>query len=272
MSNFTIASWKNRQALISMNIEEDNWPRRWALALGHGLATHVDLSYADLTGAVLTDIDLPGIWLLGADLTGSTFDSVTLCDATLADAILKDTVLEDVDLSNANLRGADLHHAALQNVNCTRADLTSADLTQALLSDVNFTHAALIDASLQGTTFPLTVFTGALLTGVDLLFAPDLPGVPRIPDLDRKILAALEDGGRLEMDTWHSCKTTHCRAGWAIHLAGTEGEKLERRYDPALAAALLYTASSPNLPIPDFFATKEDALEDMRARAEAGPH
>jgi hypothetical protein len=30
------------------------------------------------------------------------------------------------------------------------------------------------------------------------------------------------------MATWHRCATTHCIAGWAVHLAGPEGYKLEK--------------------------------------------
>ena len=37
-------------------------------------------------------------------------------------------------------------------------------------------------------------------------------------------LKAIEDGGKLDMSTWHRCGTTHCRAGWAITLAGAAGD------------------------------------------------
>lgn len=71
------------------------------------------------------------------------------------------------------------------------------------------------------------------------------------------------------MTEWH-CGTTHCRAGWAIHLAGEAGYKLENELGPAVAGALIYQASDPNLErVPDFFANHQEALADIRAKAEA---
>jgi hypothetical protein len=44
--------------------------------------------------------------------------------------------------------------------------------------------------------------------------------IPIVPDLDRKVYEATKDG-HLDMGKWHtSCGTTHCRAGWAVALAG----------------------------------------------------
>lgn len=41
--------------------------------------------------------------------------------------------------------------------------------------------------------------------------------------------AALASDDALDMGYWHNeCGTSHCIAGWAIHLAGAEGYKLER--------------------------------------------
>lgn len=46
------------------------------------------------------------------------------------------------------------------------------------------------------------------------------------------------------MSTWHTCAQTHCRAGWAVQLAGEEGSALEAFYNTPLAAMLIYDASS----------------------------
>jgi hypothetical protein len=67
------------------------------------------------------------------------------------------------------------------------------------------------------------------------------------------------------MEAWHTCQTTHCRAGWAIHLAGEAGATLEDYYGSAAAGALIYHASAGY--IPDFYASNEDALDDMKAHA-----
>ena len=110
--------------------------------------------------------------------------------------------------------------------------------------------------------------TGADLRGADLSRAV-LSGVPIVPHIDAAILAAIEAGGTLDMGDWHTCETTHCRAGWAITLAGEAGAKLETQFGPAAAGALIYAASRPGKLIPDFCATDEDALADLRACAAA---
>ena len=71
------------------------------------------------------------------------------------------------------------------------------------------------------------------------------------------------------MAQWHDpdCQTTHCRAGWAIALAGDSGRALEAKYGPAAAGALIYAKSRPGVPIPDFNADNEAALADIKAHA-----
>jgi hypothetical protein len=70
------------------------------------------------------------------------------------------------------------------------------------------------------------------------------------------------------MGSWHGdCGTTHCRAGWAIHLAGDAGYALEKQMGAPAAGALIYHASAGY--VPDFYATNDDALADMRARSES---
>lgn len=104
------------------------------------------------------------------------------------------------------------------------------------------------------------------------------PDVPVVEDLDTKILAAIDAGGALDMGAWHgcswhgcrtihghSCRTTHCRAGWAIHLAGVAGYDLERSHGPQVAAAMIYRASVGR--VPDFFAIDAEALDDIRKGA-----
>ena len=95
--------------------------------------------------------------------------------------------------------------------------------------------------------------------------------IPVIEDLDSKIYTTVSagTGPRLKMSCWHEegCNTTHCRAGWAIHLGGEKGYALERAVGPAMAGALIYVASGA--PVPNFYDTDEGALADLRARASA---
>ncbi len=66
------------------------------------------------------------------------------------------------------------------------------------------------------------------------------------------------------MATWHTCDTTHCRAGWVVHLAGDAGKKLEQHTSTQFAAMAIYKASSPiRVSPPRFFETNEVAMADM---------
>ena len=91
------------------------------------------------------------------------------------------------------------------------------------------------------------------------------PEVPVVENLDAKILAAIDAGGSLDMGAWHTCQTTHCRAGWAIVLAGEKGKELEKKVGPHRAGMLIYGCSTGNVPY--FYANNEDALADIRACA-----
>lgn len=109
---------------------------------------------------------------------------------------------------------------------------------------------------------------GANLRDADLSGASAMPPIRPIVNIDAAILAACEaDGCRLDMTTWHVCETTHCRAGWAIHLAGEAGRVLEHCVGSCAAGALIYAISRPGKPVPNFYATNDDAMADLRACA-----
>ena len=184
---------------------------------------------------------------------------------SLAYANLTDADLTCADLTCANLRGANLIGANLTGANLTRADLTGAELRGANLTGAELTGANLTCADL----------TGADLTGAELTCAnlTNVMAEVRIPSLHRRILAAIDNGGTLDMATWHSCETTHCRAGWAINLAGKAGRMLELCLGSAVAGAIIHLASCPQLEgkVPDFYASNEDALNDIRRLAALEP-
>ena len=70
------------------------------------------------------------------------------------------------------------------------------------------------------------------------------------------------------MSTWHTCETTHCRAGWVVHLAGAEGKALEKFHDTPLAAMLIYRESGYQINPGQFFLSNELAMEDMKRLAD----
>lgn len=93
--------------------------------------------------------------------------------------------------------------------------------------------------------------------------------VPVIPNVHQTVLKAVEAPGALQMDAWHKCDTTHCRAGWVVHLAGDKGKALEAASSTLFAAMQIYKASSPiNVSPVRFFEMNEVALADIKRCAE----
>jgi hypothetical protein len=71
------------------------------------------------------------------------------------------------------------------------------------------------------------------------------------------------------MSDWHTCETTHCRAGWAVFLAGQAGKELEEKTSTLFAAMQIYKASSEiRVFPPQFYKPNKEALEDMKRCAE----
>ena len=185
-------------------------------------------------------------------------------------------------LDGANLHGADLHGADLVG-----ADLVGADLDGAYLGGANLHGANLHGANLRGADHDGACLDGARHKPASLADHQDPsqpyerpkgtltrqehaaryrerhPDVPVVEHLDARILAAVDSGGSLEMSDWHVCETTHCRAGWAVHLAGEAGYALERTLGGTeYAGRAIYRASTGRSPY--FFASTEEALEDLR--------
>lgn len=101
-------------------------------------------------------------------------------------------------------------------------------------------------------------------------FRKRFPSVPVVRRLHSKIWDQIKGRReRLDMSTWHTCKTTHCRGGWAVALAGPRGARLENRVGSEVAAAAIYVVSTGMQP--SFFAKDDVARADIRncARREA---
>jgi pentapeptide repeat protein len=174
---------------------------------------------------------------LSAEIAGKSYAlqlGFAIRSAHSSGAVLSGAVLSGADLSGADLSGADL----------SGADLSGADLSGAVLSGADL--------------------SGADLSGADWL--------PRIDNIHQAVYAAASAPNALNMGNWHTCETTHCRAGWVVHLAGAAGRVLEGCMGTPAAAALIYQASDPKLErIPDFYCSNEAALADMKRLAEGKP-
>ena len=112
----------------------------------------------------------------------------------------------------------------------------------------------------------------ANLSDADLSEMKHTVHIPLVQGLNKKILDALngEIEERLDMSNWHTCETTHCYGGWAVFLAGESGKILESILDTNVAAALIITKSCPYLngKVPNFYASNEDALAEIKRCAE----
>jgi hypothetical protein len=96
------------------------------------------------------------------------------------------------------------------------------------------------------------------------------PVTPKIENIHQAVLAAVSKPKALDMSTWHTCETTHCRAGWVVTLAGKDGAELEKFYaSTAMAARMIYRESSPHkVLMKRFYETNDKAMADMKRMAE----
>jgi hypothetical protein len=84
------------------------------------------------------------------------------------------------------------------------------------------------------------------------------------------VLEAVKNPNALEMGAWHTCETTHCRAGLVVTLAGDAGRKLEAQTSTLFAAMQIYHASCPAVPVSPtrFFDDNKKALADIERCAQ----
>ncbi|MGL4242629.1 MAG: pentapeptide repeat-containing protein, partial [Beijerinckiaceae bacterium] len=129
-------------------------------------------------------------------------------------------------------------------------------------------------ASLDGASLRSASLVGASLVGASLVGASLVGGKigdcpAKIENIHQRVYEAASKEGALNMQSWHTCETTHCRAGWVVALAGDAGRALEFVMGTPAAAAIIYVASDPKLErIPDFYCSNEAALADMKRLAE----
>lgn len=173
--------------------------------------------------------------------------------------------LDDEILADKDLSGKDLRRAVLNYVNFEDANLSGVNFEDADLDYSNMINANLAGANLRGASLHDVYLSEACLLGATL---PE--GIPVIPDIHKAVYAAASQIDALDMSNWHTCNTTHCRAGWVVTLSGEAGKELERRLNnTGTAAALIYQASDPTLErIPSWHVSNDQALDDMKRLAE----
>lgn len=93
--------------------------------------------------------------------------------------------------------------------------------------------------------------------------------IPKIKNIHQKVLIAVKQPNALDMSTWHTCDTTHCRAGWVVTLAGKKGKELEAKTSTLFAAMQIYKESSDIKVSPvRFFDYNKEAMADIERCAE----
>ena len=146
------------------------------------------------------------------------------------------------DLMGADMREANLRGANLSQSNLSMANLRGADLSESNLSLANLWGAIMREANLR-----------------DAIFADDVPSYdPTLLPKIKEIVLANADS--LEMEQWHTCDTTHCLAGWAIHLAGVKS--LEDKYPPHLLGARLLGHQAAK----HFYNTNQEVIEWLQSQ------
>jgi hypothetical protein len=98
-----------------------------------------------------------------------------------------------------------------------------------------------------------------------------ISNIPVIENIHQKVYESASQEKALNMRDWHTCDTTHCRAGWVTFLAGEQGKKLETQTSTLFAAMQIYHKSCPDIPVSPvrFFESNEVALADLKRCAEA---
>jgi hypothetical protein len=97
----------------------------------------------------------------------------------------------------------------------------------------------------------------------------EIHAIPVIPNIHASVLTAVQGKGALDMSAWHTCKTTHCRAGWVVTLAGEAGNELEKRTSTLFAAMRICKESSSVRVSPvRFFDDNAKAMEDIQRCAQ----
>lgn len=92
---------------------------------------------------------------------------------------------------------------------------------------------------------------------------------PVIPNIHQRVFEETTKENALDMSDWHTCDTTHCRAGWVVFLAGEKGKKLESETSTLFAAMQIYNAYSEIKVSPtQYFKKNEEAMEDIKRCAE----
>lgn len=204
-------------------------------------------------GDTLIALDLSGWELPDVDLAERNCSGTNFSGANMRNADFSAATLEECRFVGTNLSGAEIGY----HVCAHKANFQSADLRKTNFSDADLTYASFIGADLEKANLRGATLTGALF---DLEHMPDAwKDLPTVLDLPERIEAALSEiENSLVMCEWHTCRTAHCLAGWAVYLTLGEHSFAEATYGtPLIGAGLFFKAIGI---IPDFYCEDDEAL------------
>ena len=112
-----------------------------------------------------------------------------------------------------------------------------------------------------GAYLSCAVLRDADLRGADLRDAVLTIAEDAADRLRAVACVALASDDALRMDAWHSCGTSHCIAGWAIHQAGEVGRLLEASAGAEVAGLMLLGTEAHS----HFFDDNEKAREYLQS-------
>lgn len=219
-----------------------------------------------------------------ADFECWDFNNVRIEGRDLRHARFNRTRLQCTTFVNCDLSNTRFYSAAGEYTVFHQCNLGNALFDDAMLPRSSFDCSDLISTRFYGTNLRRASFSGTRLINVDFhgaqvqhasLTSSDCLKTPRdlpiVRDASTRLLevaqTVLQDSDlRLCMSEWHTCHSTHCIAGWAIHLAGPLGELLEAEFGPANAGLFLLGPEAAS----HFFVDEEAAL-DFLHRIAHGP-
>jgi uncharacterized protein YjbI with pentapeptide repeats len=166
--------------------------------------SHLDLSYAVFNRMDIDNVCFANTTLCHAQFYKSTFSRVDFTSATLDRAYFSEAIISNCTFDKAKMIHTDFEYVLFEDVTFRESNCMNANFYTTWLIGVDLTKANLTSADLSAWRYEglnLTEVIGFGTREKEVQFAQWL-----LDELSDDTLG-------LEMDSWHTCDTTHCLAG-----------------------------------------------------------
>jgi hypothetical protein len=178
--------------------------------------------------------------LSGKDFSYATFINCNFSKANLIEANFSFTCIKDCNFHNAVLCKSSFDHS----------DIWSSSFVFASLKDSTFKYSTIYHSNFKTSDCTNCNFKNAHLHSINFKQTTlknsnfeNITGIKIVSDTQQRLIAVAKDAlaskDTLQMDLWHTCNTTHCIAGWAIHHAGEIGYCMENEIGAPIAGLIL---------------------------------